>query len=448
MSATGPDVAQGGTVAVVARTPDHLDVFWVNPDGSIGSTWWDQDADGGAWDPARVFAATGPDVAQGGTVAVVARTPDHLDVFWVNPDGSIGSTWWDQDADGGAWDPARVFAATGPDVAQGGTVAVVARTPDHLDVFWVNPDGSIGSTWWDQDADGGAWDPARVFAATGPDVAQGGTVAVVARTPDHLDVFWVNPDGSIGSTWWDQDADGGAWDPARVFAATGPDVAQPGRSERTACIHSPAIAASSDGRLEVFAVGADGGLWHTWQTALSNGWNGPPILHGHPAGTALVGSPAIAASSDGRLEVFAVGADGGLWHTWQTALSNGWNGPPILHGHPAGTALVGSPAIAASSDGRLEVFAVGADGGLWHTWQTALSNGWNGPPILHGHPAGTALVGSPAIAASSDGRLEVFAVGADGGLWHTWQTALSNGWNGPPILHGHPAGTGLLPFLA
>ncbi len=103
----------------------------------------------------------------------VARTPDHLDVFWVNPDGSIGSTWWDQDADGGAWDPARVFAATGPDVAQGGTVAVVARTPDHLDVFWVNPDGSIGSTWWDQDADGGAWDPARVFAATGPDVRAG-----------------------------------------------------------------------------------------------------------------------------------------------------------------------------------------------------------------------------------------------------------------------------------
>ncbi|HLN13337.1 MAG TPA: hypothetical protein VK587_09105 [bacterium] len=94
-------------------------------------------------------------------------------------------------------------------------------------MFWVHPDGSINSTWWDANVAGGAWDPTRVFAATAPGKAAGGPVAVAARRPDHLDVFWVHPDGSINSTWWDANVAGGAWDPTRVFAATNPGAAVP-----------------------------------------------------------------------------------------------------------------------------------------------------------------------------------------------------------------------------
>jgi hypothetical protein len=38
---------------------------------------------------------------------------------------------------------------------------------------------------------------------------------------------------------------------------------------------------------------------------------------------------------------------------------------------------------------------------------------------------------------SGDGRLELFVVGADGNLWHRWQTAASNGWSAWTS-HGHP----------
>jgi hypothetical protein len=38
-----------GAVTAVARTPDHLDVFWVGLDGSVGSSWWDAHANNGAW---------------------------------------------------------------------------------------------------------------------------------------------------------------------------------------------------------------------------------------------------------------------------------------------------------------------------------------------------------------------------------------------------------------
>jgi hypothetical protein len=62
---------------------------------------------------------------------------------------------------------------------------------------------SINSTWWDANVVNGAWDPNRVFTATAPGKAAGGSVAVVARTPDHMDLFCVHPDVSINSTWWD-----------------------------------------------------------------------------------------------------------------------------------------------------------------------------------------------------------------------------------------------------
>ena len=40
------------------------------------------------------------------------------------------------------------------------------------------------------------------------------------------------------------------------------------------------------------------------------------------------------------------------------------------------------------------------------------------------------------VGRNADGRLEVFARGADGGIWHKWQTAPNNGWSGWASLGG------------
>ena len=40
------------------------------------------------------------------------------------------------------------------------------------------------------------------------------------------------------------------------------------------------------------------------------------------------------------------------------------------------------------------------------------------------------LFGTPVLAPSGDGRLELFVEGFDANLWHIWQTAWSNGWSG------------------
>jgi hypothetical protein len=79
-------------------------------------------------------------------------------------------------------------------------------------------------------------------------------------------------------------------------------------------------------------VATDGGVWHKWQTRASNGWSAW-FSHGAPGGGVRGAAVGLGRSGDGRLELFAVGRDGSLWHKWQTRASNGWSAW-TSHGHP------------------------------------------------------------------------------------------------------------------
>src|SRR5271168_538060 len=238
-----------GAVTAVARTADHLDVFWVGPDGSVSSNWWDAGANNGAWNTPFEIA---PAKAGQGAGTSVARTPDHLDVFWVGPDGSVSSNWWDAGANNGRWNTPFEIA---PAKAAQGAVTAVARTADHLDVFWGGPDGSVGSNWWDAGANNGAWNTPFEIA---PAKAAQGAVTAVARTADHLDVFWVGPDGSVGSNWWDAGANSGRWNAAFEIVPAG-----------SAAGAVRAVARTPD-HLDVFWVGLDGSVGTNWWDAHSN----------------------------------------------------------------------------------------------------------------------------------------------------------------------------------
>jgi hypothetical protein len=203
---------------------------------------------------------------------------------------------------------------------------------------------------------------------------------------------------------------------------------------------TPVVAASQDGRLEVFARGNDGALWHIWQTDVHHPqqWSSW-FSHGASPGGAT-DNPALAAGAGGELQLFLVAADGALWGIHQTAPNNGWSGW-ISFGQPPGGPLQGSPALGASQDGRLELFVVAADGALWHRWQTNVMNPdqWSSW-FSHGRPPGSPLLVStsaPTLTASQDGRLELFVVASDGALWHIWQTQVNNGWS-PWFSHGTP----------
>ena len=188
---------------------------------------------------------------------------------------------------------------------------------------------------------------------------------------------------------------------------------------------APAVAASGDGRLELFAFTLDGALWHIGQT----GWSNSNSWYGWTAEGAGGSWPAtLAPSGDGRLEVFVAGA--GLLHASQTAWSNGWSQFTSLGSPPPSPeqGLFG-PGVAPNADGRLEVFV--ANGQLWRLEQTAWSssNSWSSW-LPHSEPSGRFVVGPVGAGRTADGRVEVFVVDDTRALWNIRQTAVNGPWSG------------------
>ena len=264
-------------------------MFWIGPDGAIGSTWWDS-APGCSWGDHQPFPITPPGAARADSpIVALARTPTHMDVFWVGPDGAIGSTWWDS-APGCSWGDHQPFPITPPGAAGAGSgLTAVSRSADQLDVFWVGPDGGVGSTWWNA-APGSSWGDHQPFGIAPPGAARlGAGMASVARTAQHLDVFWVTPDGSVGSTWWDA-APGCNWGDHQPFG-----VAPAGA---VGDLENLAAVARSAEHLDVFWVGPDRAIGTTWwDAAPRSGWinhqpfavtpaaaSGPPSLLEGPGG--------------------------------------------------------------------------------------------------------------------------------------------------------------------
>ncbi len=114
--------------------------------------------------------------------------------------------------------PPRVGCSSGP-------LSSPTREPQRLDVFWVGPDGGIGSHWW-HGIPGENWGDHKPFAVALPGSVGGTRVTAVARDPNRLDVFWVAPDGAVWSHWW-HGVPGENWGDHKPFAIAPPDSAYP-----------------------------------------------------------------------------------------------------------------------------------------------------------------------------------------------------------------------------
>jgi acylphosphatase len=98
--------------------------------------------------------------------------------------------------------------------------------------------------------------------------------------------------------------------------------------------------------------------------------------------------------------------------------------------------FISNPAVARNSDGRLEVFVVGADHALYHNFQQTAgsTSSWSGFTKLGGF-----ILSDPAVGKNRDGRLEVFVVGSNNELYHNFEQAASNSnsWSGFVSLGGN-----------
>jgi len=212
--------AAPGALCAVARRMEHMDLFWVGPSGQLRTTWWDLEADQGRWhDP---FDIAGPGSAQPGAVSAVARNIEHLDVVWIGPQGQVRWSFWDSGFDQGRWQPPKDIGEAGQ--AAFGGIRCVARRPDQLDVFWIGPGGQIRHASWNAASGGDGWQPPEELADNAE--AEPGSLHVVARTPERLDVFWTGRLGRIRRLAFDSAVGEGRWQsstvvPPRIETETG-----------------------------------------------------------------------------------------------------------------------------------------------------------------------------------------------------------------------------------
>jgi hypothetical protein len=186
--------AGGGSGVAAAVRGDEVDVFWVGPDGGIGATFARMSLDGGAWHPPFGIAPARA-AREGSPVAAVLRPNRQFDVFWIGPDGGIGTTFA---LEGGRWQPPFGIAPGGAAAGGSGLTAVVRG--HEVDVFWVGPDGGIGTTCTEPSVDGGRWHQPPFPIAPGGAAREGSPVAAAARG-DQLDAYWIGPNGGIGSNF-------------------------------------------------------------------------------------------------------------------------------------------------------------------------------------------------------------------------------------------------------
>ncbi len=275
---------RGSPITAIHRYSGHIDLFTVGTDNRVYSCWW---TSAGGWAP--WFAIGNLVCRPGSTVTALARYSDHIDLFTTASDGKVMSTWWDARGGWAAW-----FHLQGGVAAAGATVTAVARYPHHLDVFTVGTDNRVWSTWWDERSGWAAW-----FALGTQKARSDATVTAVARHADQLDLFTTAPDGKVVSTWWNVNGGWGTW-----FQVAG-GVASPG---------SPVTAiARYSGHLDLFTIGTDRRIYSTWWKE-GGSWAPWFAVSG---GVGQAGGQVAAISRFAEhIDLFTVGSDGKVWSTW------------------------------------------------------------------------------------------------------------------------------------
>jgi IgA Peptidase M64 len=332
-------------INVVARFPEHLDVFAIANDGRTMSNWWDQASGWAGW-----FHVQGGISSPGGAgspVTVVSRYAGHLDLFTVGTDSRVYSSWWDSGSGWHAW-----FPIDNLQCRPGSTVNVVCRYSDHLDLFTTASDGRIMSTWWDVRTGWASW-----FQVQGGVAANGATVTAIARYPFHLDLFTVGTDNRPYSCWWDERSGWHNWFPVGSLQCR-PDA-------------TVSVVARFPDQLDLFTTASDGRIMSTWWNA-RGGWANWFQVSG---GVASPGSPVTAiARYSNHLDLFVIGTDNRIYSTWWHEGNNwaGWFNVSGGIGKPGGQ-VAGISRVTE----HIDLFTVGSDGLVYSTWWDG-ATGWAG----------------------------------------------------------------------
>jgi hypothetical protein len=320
----------------------------------------------------------------------------RLDAVYRAPDGTLGHVWYDNRTGWGGPESRGGQVVERPAIVSRGQylLDIVACTPKE-EVAHIGYDDSIGWTGWTDV--GGSFYPGLIGPPAAVAVSQE-TVHVAARATSAtrvgqpLNEFMIDA-WSTGTTW-----------------------TQPLKPLSVPQVNSPLAGVSRGPQQLDFAVlGLTAPLWqvHGFIDPTGSGdwlWSG--VANSRlPSDPRLADTPAIVSWDSSRLDVFALGEDRAIWHTWFQE-PGPWKSWDSLGG-----SMISSPTAVSRSPGSLDVFAIGDDGHLYHSEWAGGNTGWidRGGSLVT-----TPSFTSPSAVAWSSQRLDVFAKQSDGTLGHTW----------------------------
>jgi hypothetical protein len=169
----------------------------------------------------------------------------------------------------------------------------------------------------------------------------------------------------------------------------------------------PAACSWGSGRKDIFMVGANATVSHTWDDG--NGGTGLENLGG-----TLTTTPAATSPAANTIHLFGRGSNGYCYY-------NKWNGTSWSGWVSLGGTLYPNAGLTACSYGsRIDVFVEGGTAGsLYQKTSTNGGSSWSGWV----HLTGATIYCGPTAVATDNGDITIFAQGSDGTLW-------SMEWNG------------------
>ncbi len=382
------------------------------------------------------------------------------------PDGSVFVTGGTTDANGYSedsdasrayeelWSP---WEAVGDGGAQALQIAVAPFADGRLDVYMIGIDNRMWHTWQtvapSSATPAGAWNGHWVQISDNGSFVLGTHISVVRLPSGDAELVYVNK----GSDQYN-----GNIFRAQISATSGAvtSFAQVGTTANIAhkvYATTPATGPMA-GKLDIFIIGLGGSngdpIWHTWQDTNGNWQPGAPsdfrqIGVTAAAAPTLTCSRLYATSNPSCADEMSVYSrpDGASVVTIIDSARN-VRRDVVTQGTEGGFQLVGSAdnlatriAVAPFSDGRSEVFMIGLDGRVWHTWETTPGT-WNATDFAAAGPVAQGFTASSiAPVRLPDDHVDLYM--ADAQNQHVWHT---NGDHAlaQPILAGDGSGPGTL----